>query len=536
MQLRPYQQDLDDGIVQAWDAGARTVMAVAPTGAGKTVLFSHRLKQEDGVRVAIAHRSELVGQMSGALAKSGVPHNIIAAKATVAEICRANVQDTGATHYNPRSLVHVASVDTLLRREVPKGCKLWVIDEGHHLLKENKWGRAVQALGPQAKGLAVTATPIRADGKGLGSHADGLVDSLVEGPTMRTLIDSGYLTEYRIFCPPSDLDLADVGTGSTGDYKNPQLRAAVKRSHIMGDVVNSYLKFAKGKRGVTFAVDVESAGMISEQFQGAGVPSQVVSAKTPASLRAAILRDFREGRVLQLVNVDLFGEGFDLPALEVVSMARPTQSFALFAQQFGRALRTLDGKDKAIIIDHVQNIVRHGLPDAPRAWSLDRREKRSKGDAGPGAVRVCAECTGAYERVLKVCPYCGAAYEPPQRSAPEFVDGDLTELDEATLARMRGEVARVDAAPRFPANAKPVVVASIKKKHAERQRIQGVLRDQIAIWAGGQRNLQRPDDESYRRFYLAFGIDVLSAQALGAREAGELAERVRDAIQLEQTK
>jgi len=206
---------------------------------------------------------------------------------------------------------------------------LCVIDEGHHVLKDNKWGTAFQIF-PNAKGLLVTATPDRADGKGLGRHADGLVDAMIEGPTMRDLINQGYLTDYRVFAPPSDLDLSQVTTSADGDYNKAKLKAAVRKSHVIGDVVTHYLRIAPNKLGITFATDVETATDIAAQFNAQGVPAAVVSAKTSDADRVAILRRFKNRELLQLVNVDLFGEGFDLPAIEVVSMARPTQSYGFY--------------------------------------------------------------------------------------------------------------------------------------------------------------------------------------------------------------
>jgi hypothetical protein len=123
--------------------------------------------------------------------------------------------------------------------------------------------------------------------------------------------------------------------------------------------------------------------------------------------------------------------------------------------------------------------------------------------------------------------------QPTERSAPEHVDGDLTELDAATLARMRGEVAKIDGPPRFPVDASPVVVGSIKKNHFERQRVQGILRDEIAQWAGYRRAQNMQDSEAYRRFYLQFGVDVLTAITLGKNDATKLVEKIRDAIRSE---
>lgn len=530
-QLRPYQSKLKADTLAAWQAGARAVLAVAPTGSGKTVLFSDILAGYPGASCAVAHRQELVSQISLALGRNGLRHGILAPQSTVRNIVAIHMGELGRSYYDPSARCRVAGVDTLVRAPSSDPwlaqVGLWIQDEAHHVLTGNKWGKAVEMF-PNARGLGVTATPVRADGKGLGRHADGVFDEMVVGPSMRTLIDEGYLTDYRVFAPPSDLDLSDVGTSAGGDYSPEPLRRAVRRSHVTGDVVQHYQRIAAGKLGVTFAVDVETATQQCEAYRAAGVPAEVVTSKTPDALRIAILRRFRAREVLQLVNVDLFGEGFDLPAIEAVSMARPTQSYSLYCQQFGRALRLLDGKDHALIIDHVGNVLRHGLPDRPRVWSLDRRERRSSGPSDAIPTRACPQCTRVYERVHPSCPYCGHAPEPAGRSSPAQVDGDLCELSPEVLAKMRGEVAHVDGAPRFPQGVGPAVTGAIKRAHFERQQAQHALRDAMARWGGAAGRVGR-ERQAHREFYFRFGVDVVSAQALGAREAEALrAQVVRD--------
>lgn len=563
--LRPYQSQAKTDIHAAWAGGFSNVLAVLPTGAGKTVLFSDILHDHQGASCAIAHRQELVAQISLALARDRVRHRIIGPKSIVKLCVNIHMAELGASYYDPRARCAVAGVDTLVRRGKElspwlQSVSLWVQDEAHHVLRDNKWGDAA-AMFPNAKGLGVTATPMRADGKGLGRDADGLFDTMIVGPGMRDLIDAGYLTDYRIFAPPSDLDLSNVTVGASGDYVQKKLKTAVRSSHIMGDIVAHYLRIAPGKLGVTFVSDVETATDVAAQFNAAGVPAEVVSAKTPDADRIAIIRRFKNRELLQLVNVDLFGEGFDLPAIEVVSMGRPTQSFGLYVQQFGRVLRLMidpalypywdnytnaerlahiaaSTKPRGIIIDHVGNVAQHGLPDARREWTLDRREKRSSGRS-PGVIPTwtCEECSGVWENIYKRCqaPECGAERPPPaSRDAPEFVDGDLSELDPATLAIMRGEIERVDmpteayreelAAKRAPHIGQMAGV----KRHAERQEAQAALRESIAWWAGYQRAMQRPDSESYRRFYFAFGVDVMTAQALNTKEATALAARINE--------
>ena len=533
MQLRDYQQKLNAGIHEAWQS-VRNVGAELPTGAGKTVCMGHIVKQQQRPVCAIAHRQELVSQISLALGKYGVSHNIIAPKATVRQIMQLHYAELNRSYVDPTSHVAVAGVDTIKSRrgeleQWGKRVGLWLLDECHHLLASNKWGKAVE-LFPNAKGLGVTATPCRADGKGLGSHADGLIDALVHGPSMRELINRGYLTDYRVFAPPSNLDLSTVDiSAATGDYSKNKLRSAVAKSSIMGDVVDHYRRIASGMLGITFATDIATATDIAARFNQCGVVAEVVTSKTPLMQRCNVLRRFRQRQIMQLVNVDLFGEGFDLPAIEVVSMARPTQSYALYSQQFGRALRIMEGKTDALIIDHVNNVVRHGLPDAPRQWTLDRRQRRSS-KAGDDVipVKVCPQCTGVFERIYTACPFCGHIPVPVDRSKPEYVDGDLTELDPSVLAEMRGEIARIDQPAEAvgrrmeAAGMQGAAVGGAMKNHRERHEAQQALRMSIRWWAADHGDIR----ESYRHFFFKFGVDVATAQTLGRRDALELANRI----------
>lgn len=560
VQLRPFQTKLKADIYDAWHRGSINVMPVAATGSGKTVLLSDIMLEEPGASVAIAHRQELVSQISIALARNGVRHRLLGNNKNLIKIVSMlQVAELGYSYFDANAKTAVGGVDTVIRmdREDPffKQVRLMVQDEAHHILKANKWGMAASMF-PNARGLLPTATPERADGRGLGKHHDGIVDEMVLAPSMRDIINMGYLTDYRIFAPPSDVDLSNVAISqATGDYNQDQVRKAVHKSHITGDIVGHYLRLAKGKLGVTFSVDVEAATEQAAAYRANGIPAEVVSAKTPDTLRAQILRKFKNRELLQLVNVDLFGEGFDLPAIEVVSFGRPTESFPLYCQQFGRALRLMldataagihmnlsdamrlnaianSSKPRAIIIDHVSNVMRHGLPDRAREWSLDRRERRSdkKFDAIPLRVCVNVNCIQPYERIHKKCPYCGTFPPLPSRSSPAYVDGDLTELDPDTLSLLRGEINRIDGDCIIPRNAEPMVAMAIRKRHWERQGAQATLRNSIAWWAGLQSTMGSNDSEAYRRFYFKFGIDVATCQTLGAKEAEELTGRIHSEL------
>lgn len=565
MILRPPQIIAKSGIYNAWDSGAENVLLTYGCGGGKTVIFSEIIKEHNAPACAIAHRQELVSQMSLSLAHNKIRHRIIGPKSLVRLVVNHHMLELGKSYYDPSAQVGVAGVDTLVRnheqhRQWFKSVNLWVQDEGHHLLRENKWGKGI-SLFPNAKGLAVTATAERADGKGLGRNADGVIDILVKGATERELIKTGYLTDYRVFNPGVDFDRTSIpSSDTTGDFTQAGAARAVKNSPIIGDIVKHYLRIAPGKLNVVFVPSVEIAITTAIQFNSAGVPAAVIHAKTPLLERISNQRKFKNRELLVLVNVDLFGEGYDLPAIEIVQMARPTKSYPLYHQQFMRALRLMiddnlqniwgtftdaqrlehiakSVKPHAIIIDHVNNIDTekggHGLPDAPRTWSLERFEKRSKKkntDIIP--TRTCIECTQIYERFYKKCPYCGYEYTPMFRSDPEFVDGDLTELDAATLAKMRGEIARVDMPVEdykqelINKHTPYIGMVTHTKRHVLRQEMQEALRTSMSWWGAYQRSKGRLDDESYRRFYFMFGIDILSAQTLKIKETKELAERI----------
>lgn len=524
-----------DEIFNTWAAGVRNVCAVLPTGGGKTHVAAHIIKTLNTDTWVIAHRKEIITQISGAMARSEVPHKMVASDDTIKLAIRGNIRKYGKDWYDPSSKVVVSSINTLVNRReqmawAAKHVRLWVTDECHHLLRGNMWGKGIEII-PDAKGLGLTAVPYRTDGKGLGRKASGVMDALVVGPSMSELIDRGYLSPYRIWCPPTQhLNLADVPVGASGDYSPSKLKTAVRKSTIVGDVVATYKKYAMGKLGLTFATDVETATDLANAYRNAGVPAEVVTAKTPVALRDEIFQKLEARDIWQVVNVDILGEGFDCPAVEVGSFARPTESLNLYRQQFGRILRPMPGKT-AFIFDHVGNVMRHLPPSRPIEWTLLGRDKKPTKASGP-PVKICINCTGVYEAYERQCPYCGYAPQPAGRSKPEYVEGDLTEMDDALIRALSGEIARVDAPDyavrdrMLAAGANKVVAYGAAKQHRMRQEAQARLRAVIAQWAGWQRYYGFSDSQSYRLFYHLFGMDVLTAQTLGRPEAERLSASI----------
>lgn len=552
MPLRQYQISVKEGVKYQWSQGKRRVMPVLPTGAGKTKIMASMAteKTTHTLGLAMAHRSELVGQISVALASEGLQHNIIASKGDIRTICDMHMEEFGRVLYNPHAEWYVASVDTLIRRaDVDRWAphvSMGFCDEGHHVLRDNKWGKQILRF-ENAYWMLPTATPCRADGRGLGSHASGVVDALVVGPDMRWMIEQGFLTDFVVRTPkPDDLDMSDVHVTDSGEYNQKESARAVKRStKIIGSVVETYLEHTPGKLGIVFAVDREHALQLTSAFNERDIKAEFLCAEDSTETRRNALRRFRKGETKVLVNIDLFGEGFDLPAIEVVMFARPTASYSLFVQQWGRALRLMispvlmgawdtytpeqrrafiaaSAKPIAHIHDHVGNMMHFGGPpiDAP-VWDLDDAKKRGKPNTIPTRLCVNPACQERYERIEPCCPFCGMEPPPPpEPKRPEEVDGDLVLFTREMLDELYAKKKQIDGDPLFPFNASKVVINSIKKAHAERKLAQQSLRELIPMVLGGEPR------RAQRRFFHRYGIDVMTAQTLGATEANKLREQI----------
>lgn len=539
-------------------SGDRLFMLGDFTVTHNTVVMADTARKHVGHGLAAAHRGVLVGQISQSLAREGVVHNIVGPSSLIKTVVDGHMEEFGKCFFNASARFHVASVDTLKRRNVGNLkdlITLGMMDEGHHILRDNKWGQCLQMF-PNAKWMTPTASPKRADGRGLGRHASGMVDRFVFGPTMRELIDWGFLTDYKVrWVQPSDLDLADIRiSNATGDYNEDEVRKRVKHSGlIIGNIVDTYCQHEMGKLAVCFAVDIEHAGDIAKRFNERGVRAEVISADTPEAERRAMLKRFKSRQTQVLVNVDLFGEGFDLPAIEVVIFARPTASLALFIQQFGRVLRLMispihmaawdtytvaqrkhviaeSGKAFGIVHDHVGNIAHFGgTPDMFTDWTLDDAPKKaSKSAADAIPLRPClnVSCQMPFMRMYTACPFCGWVPPVPEARTIKEVDGDLELLSSEELRELLGAVDSFKAPPKIPYGADHMVRQGILNRHANEQHNQKMLQQAMGLVM--PTNL----DERTRnkKFYLQYGIDTLTAQTLPSKPASELRERILASI------
>jgi superfamily II DNA or RNA helicase len=422
--LRPYQAKTVDDVRNSYRE-YRSTLAVLSTGGGKTVIFTYiteRVSARGKSVWILVHRQELLGQTSRHLTKLGVTHGLIA-----------------PGHSLTGDSVQVASVQTLVRRLGKlKPPDLIVLDEAHHC-NAKTWRIILDAF-PHAKLLGVTATPCRLDGTGLGVTSGGYFEYMVEGPSIRELIDTGYLSQPIVYAPPTGIDLSGVHT-RMGDYVQSEVEARIDKPKITGSAIKHYLSLCPGVPAIAFCASVRHAEHVAEEFNSYGIPSASIDGSMPDAMRRHRLHQFTSGQIKVLTNYNIVSEGFDLPAITTAILLRPTQSLSLYLQQVGRALRPCPeiGKTHAIILDHVGNCFRHGMPDEVREWSLNGVKKRKRKDEEI-LFNQCKKCYAVFDINLQLCPQCQEPVlltekEKKQRAQIQQTEGDLMQITQDMMQR-----------------------------------------------------------------------------------------------------
>jgi DNA repair protein RadD len=412
--LRPYQTALIAQCCAAMQQGARRVLIQSPTGSGKTALVAQMLASAAarGKRAWFCvHRRELLDQSVETFIESADIHTGI--------VCAGYPQ-------SPLAPVQVCSVPSLARRSAalaPPDLIVW--DEAHHVASKT-WS-TLHAQFPLALHIGLTATPQRLDGQGLGAH----FDTLIQGPTVAQLTAQGWLSPYRYYAPTLT-DLSAVHRVA-GDYNKRETADVMERSTVVGDAVAHYQQYGNSGRALVFAWSIEASKDIAASFLAAGVEAEHVDGETGRSVRADAMRRFRLGSLRVLCNVDLFGEGLDVPAVDCVFLLRPTASLGLYLQQVGRGLRPAQDKSFVRIFDHVNNWQRHGLPDDERHWSLDGTPRASRTSEPMG--KRCAVCFGVSRVGAVRCALCGAVF-PVKARAVQQVKGELQAVDVDVLRQL----------------------------------------------------------------------------------------------------
>ncbi len=416
MQLRPYQITDVDRIRQAFRSGHRRVLYQLSTGGGKTVTYSdicQKTAKNCARTYILEHREELIKQTSDKLFEFGVPHGIVSPE----------FSHTG-------DHIQVCSVQTIVRRldKMPDPA-LIVVDEAHHSTA-GTWTKILNEW-PNAYVLGVTATPCRTDGRGMGDH----YDHLICGPSMRELISLGYLSAPKMFAPNFTPDLSGIRR-IAGDYDKSAIERLIDTPTITGDAVEHYKRLGHGKPGLVFCISIAHAQHVAATFRAAGFRAESVDGKMDKTKRRAVLDGLRNGSLDLVMSCDLISEGLDVPGVYVVIMLRPTDSLSLYLQQIGRGLRIAPGKTHAVILDHVGNCFRHGMPDEDRVWTLEGKKKgEKKGDTEfVKPTRRCPNCLSIHYWAA-VCPNCGTAYSPEEKP-PRQVAGTLEEISPERVAEI----------------------------------------------------------------------------------------------------
>jgi superfamily II DNA or RNA helicase len=394
---------------------SKSVLLQSPTGSGKTAMaiwLINAARQKNKCVVFTVPRRELMKQTSQTFDKYDQGHSYIAA----------------GRDFNPYSRLYIGMIDTMTRRinSLPDA-DMVVIDESHFGSDAlNSVIRHYKAAGAYLVGLS--ATPWKLSGKGLGCW----YDSMVEGPSIRWLIDNKRLSDYRFFRGKTQPDLSKLHV-TAGDYAKGEVASYMEEQGvIIGDCVNEYRTRAMGRLHVVRCASIKHSQMTAQAFRDAGIPAMHVDGTTPDDDMRQIIRAYARREILVLTFCDLLNFGFDLAqasgmdvCIESGSDMKPSKSLAGQMQYWGRMLRYKP--HPAIIMDHVNNWQEHGLPCAERKWSLEDRNQGKKSSERVPPTRQCLQCFHIHTP-SPTCPECGYVYIIKSREIEE-VSGELEEID-----------------------------------------------------------------------------------------------------------
>lgn len=401
-QLHDYQNRLVNEARQEIAKGHKGVLIQSPPGSGKSVVIADVIKkttEKGGHALFLVHRKELSEQITATL----LQHDVDLWKVTIMTVGKA------ANRLN----------------QIPYPTII-VTDETHH-------SRAATYMKiydhfDKSVLLGFTATPYRMNGKGF----TDIYTTAVYGETVEWLIENNNLAPFKYY----GVNLADenlLKKSSTGDYTKQSIDNAVDKA-IYGDVVQHYQKLANGRKTILYAHSVEASERIAEEFKHHGIEAVHADAKTPKSARERIMYDFKNGDIQVLCNVDLISEGFDVPDCSCVIQMRPTASLVLFMQQSMRSMRYQPNK-QAIIIDHVGNFTRHGLPNTEHSWDdhFNGTAKNKKSNKMNDDLQMtdCPECFGVVEGKPEFCPLCGYEFQTEELKDLDKIDTELVEIDQS---------------------------------------------------------------------------------------------------------
>ena len=344
MELRPYQQEAHDAILDKWQSGADRLLLVLPTGTGKTIVFSAVTRDRvlQGSRVLIlAHRGELLEQAADKLVKAT---NLGSA-----------LEKAGSSSLGSWFRVTVGSVQTMMRENRLKQFPAdyfgtIIVDEAHHCISDS-YQKVLQHF-PGAKVLGVTATPDRGDMRDLGSYFDQIAYEY----TLPEAIHQGYLCPIKALTIPLSIDISKVGI-SAGDFKVGEIGTAL--DPYLEQIATEMETYCKGKKTVVFLPLVKTSQKFRDILTDHGFSAAEVNGNSED--RAEVLQDFDAGKYQVLCNSMLLTEGWDCPSVDCIIILRPTKVRSLYSQMVGRGTRLYPGKDHLLLLDFLWLTERHDL-------------------------------------------------------------------------------------------------------------------------------------------------------------------------------
>lgn len=344
MTLRPYQEEAQNAVLDAWSTGNRKVLIVLGTGCGKTIIFSHIAKKlvESGERVLIlAHRGELLSQASEKL-KS----------ATGLDSCLEKASSSCLDKTEP---VVVGSVQTLgknsrLERFPEDYFGTIIVDEAHHIMAET-YQRVLKHFS-KAKVLGVTATPNRSDMKNLGDFFDCLAYEY----NMVDAIRDGYLSPISVQVIPLEVDISGVATAA-GDYVSSALSSAIEP--YLEAIADKMVEYCQGRKVMVFTPLIKTSEKMTDILNRKGFKACEVNGNSED--REEKISGFSKGKYNVIVSSLLLTEGYDEPSVDCIVCLRPTQSKSLFCQIVGRGSRLYEGKENLLLLDFLWLTGKHDL-------------------------------------------------------------------------------------------------------------------------------------------------------------------------------
>jgi ATP-dependent helicase IRC3 len=339
MNLRNYQRECIDSILNFYAQGKNRLLVSLPTGSGKTVVFSQLTRELNQRTLILAHTSELLLQAKEQLLMMNVSLSVGLVDADHKEFGLPVVV----------SSIQAASVPANLKKLQEQNFQVLIFDECHHSPANNaRKVLDVLGFGKKTSKLLVgfTATAFRSDKKGLGE----IFDTVAYERGIKEMIADGFLVPPRGYKIATDLDLSAIKT-IDGDYQQASLAQVMDTDAMNKLVIDSYIRIAANKKTLCFGASVQHAEHLSKEFKQRGISAEVIHGSMPKESRTAILERYKTGDLQVLSNCQLLTEGVDLPLTECVILAKPTRSKALYQQIVGRGLRLWPNKKEAIILE-----------------------------------------------------------------------------------------------------------------------------------------------------------------------------------------